>query len=171
VVHVTQGTLNVDPDELLRPALTGLTRGGAAAMGRRPVVVLATGGGAALGDMRDGAFAADFLPYGRILEDVDAVVSNGGYGTVLATLAAGVPLVIAGSAIDKPDIARRVAWAGAGIDLKTGRPTPAQVRDAVATVLGDPAYRRRASEIGASIRAAGGTARSVDLIETRLLGP
>ncbi|GHG47127.1 glycosyl transferase [Sinomonas cellulolyticus] len=138
--------------------------------GRRPVVVLATGGGVGLGDMPAGAFATDFLPYARILEDLDAVVSNGGYGTVLAALGAGVPLVIAGSAIDKPDIARRVAWAGAGIDLGTGRPTPSQVRDAVARVLGDPAYRRRARELGVSMRAAGGTARSVDLIETRLLG-
>jgi UDP:flavonoid glycosyltransferase YjiC (YdhE family) len=170
LVHVTQGTLNVDPTELLLPALAGLTRGAEAAMGRRPVVVLATGGGVGLGDMPADAFATDFLPYARILEDLDAVVSNGGYGTVLAALGAGVPLVIAGSAIDKPDSARRVAWAGAGIDLRTGRPTPSQVRDAVARVLGDPAYRRRARELGASMLAAGGTARSVDLIETRLLG-
>lgn len=172
VVHVTQGTFNVDPSELLRPALAGLTDGAAAAIGRRPAVVLATGGGKGFGDpggLPRGAFAADFLPYARILKDVSAVVSNGGYGTVLAALGAGVPLVIAGAAIDKPDIARRVAWAGAGIDLKTGRPSPVQVRDAVARVLGDPAYRRRARELAASIRAAGGTARAVDLVDERLL--
>lgn len=87
-----------------------------------------------------------------------------------ADLAAGVPLVIAGGAIDKPEIARRVAWAGAGIYLKTGRPSPAQVRDAVARILGDPAYRRRAREHGESIRAAGGTPRAADLVEDRLLG-
>lgn len=172
VVHVTQGTFNVDPSELLRPALAGLTEGAAAAMGRRPVVVLATGGGKGVGKLDDlpaGAFAADFLPYARILGDVSVVVSNGGYGTVLAALGAGVPLVIAGGAIDKPDIARRVAWAGAGVDLRTGRPTPVQVRDAVARVLGDPAYRRRAGELGESIRAAGGTARAADLVQERLL--
>lgn len=172
VVHVTQGTFNVDPSELLLPALAGLTDGAAAAMGRRPAVVLATGGGNGLGELSElpvGAFAADFLPYARILGDVSAVVSNGGYGTVIAALEAGVPLVIAGGAIDKPDIARRVAWAGAGIDLRTGRPTPEQVRDAVARVLGDPAYRRRAQELGESIRAAGGTARAADLVEERLL--
>ncbi|WP_369044941.1 glycosyltransferase [Sinomonas sp. P10A9] len=168
VVHVTQGTLDVDPDELLRPAVLGLA-GGAAATAMRPVVVLSTGGGPGVSALPEGVFAADFLPYGRILGEVSAVVSNGGYGTVLASLAAGVPLVIAGGAIDKPEIARRVAWSGAGMDLKTGRPTPAQVQDAVARVLGEPAYRRRARELGEAIAAAGGSARAANLVEERLL--
>ena len=171
VVHVTQGTLNVDPDELLRPAVAGLADGAAAAaLGRPAAVVLVTCGAPPLGPLPPDAFETDFLPYGRVLGEVDVVVGNGGYGSVLAALAAGVPLVLAGDAYDKPEIARRVAWAGAGIDLRTGRPTPAQVRDAVGTVLADPAYRRRARELAASMAAAGGVLRAADLVEARLLG-
>ena len=170
VVHVTQGTLNTDPDELLRPAVAGLAGGAAAAaLGRSAAVVLVTCGAPPLGDLPQDAFETDFLPYGRVLADVDVVVGNGGYGTVLAALAAGVPLVLAGDAVDKPEIARRVAWAGAGIDLRTGRPTPVQVRDAVGPVLADPAYRRRARELAASMGAAGGVRRAADLVEQRLL--
>lgn len=59
-------------------------------------------------------------------------------------------------AVERPEIARRVAWAGAGIDLKTARLTPAVVREAVARVLEDPAYRRRARQLGEAIAEAGG---------------
>lgn len=171
VVHVTQGTLNTNPEELLRPAVAGLADGAAAAaLGRPAAVVLVTCGAPPLGPLPPDAFETDFLPYGRVLADVDVVVGNGGYGTVLAALAAGVPLVLAGDAYDKPEIARRVAWAGAGIDLRTGRPTPARVRDAVGAVLADPAYRRRARELAVSMAAAGGAPRAADLVEERLLG-
>ena len=46
-------------------------------------------------------------------------VTNGGWGGVLAALAAGVPVVVApGTAADKPEVARRVARSGAGVDLR-----------------------------------------------------
>jgi UDP:flavonoid glycosyltransferase YjiC (YdhE family) len=51
-----------------------------------------------------------------------------------------VPLVVAGDTEDKPEVAARVAWAGAGVDLRTGTPTPRAVRSAVRQVLADPRY-------------------------------
>ena len=95
------------------------------------------------------------------------VVSNGGWGGTLAALAAGVPMVVAGATLDKPEVARRVAWSGAGIgiDLRTGRPKPAQVRAAVTRVLGEPRMRERAGEVGAALTAAGGVPRAADLLE------
>jgi hypothetical protein len=46
----------------------------------------------------------------------------------------------------------RVAWSGAGIDLKTGNLTPAQIRDAVREVTRNPSYKEHAQRLGASIR-------------------
>ena len=78
------------------------------------------------------------------------MVTNGGYGGVQMALSQGVPLVVAGTTEDKPEVAARVAWSGAGINLKTAAPTPAQVRDAVRALLDDQRYR--ASGAGASSR-------------------
>ncbi|MET7403791.1 glycosyltransferase [Dactylosporangium sp. NPDC005572] len=163
VVHVTQGTLDVDPADLLRPALEGLADA--------PVLVVCTTGGApadVLGPLPDNARAAPFLPHDELLPLVDVVVSNAGWGGTLAALAAGVPMVVAGATLDKPEVARRVAWSGAGIDLRTGTPRPARVRAAVTRVLGEPRMRERAAELGAALAAAGGVPRAGDLVEELL---
>jgi UDP:flavonoid glycosyltransferase YjiC (YdhE family) len=68
---------------------------------------------------------------------------------VHAALRSGLPLVIAGDTEDKPEVAARVQWSGAGIDLRTGRPAPAQIREAVTTVLADPGFRGRAEALKA----------------------
>ena len=72
------------------------------------------------------------------------MVTNGGYGGVQYALSHGLPLVVAGDGEDKPDIAARVAWSGAGINLRTGRPSPAKVRAAVLRALNEPSFRERA---------------------------
>ena len=60
---------------------------------------------------------AGFLPYAALLPRVDLMVTNGGWGGTLAALSHGIPLVIAGGDLDKPEIAARVAWTGAGVNL------------------------------------------------------
>ena len=69
-----------------------------------------------------------FLPYAELLPRTDVVVTNGGWGGVLAALGHGIPLVVAGGDLDKPEVAASVAWAGAGMNLKTGTPTSAEGR-------------------------------------------
>jgi UDP:flavonoid glycosyltransferase YjiC (YdhE family) len=88
-----------------------------------------------------------FLPFDRLLPKVDLMVTNGGYGAVNHALSLGVPLVVAGDSEEKPEIAARVAWAGAGINLETARPSPEQIRDAVQTTLGDSRYRHAAKAL------------------------
>ena len=163
VVHVTQGTLDVDPADLIRPTLAGLAD-------RDLLVVCTTGGAdpATLGPLPANARAAAFFPHDLLLPATDVMVTNGGWGGVLAAVQAGVPLVVAGASLDKPEVARRVAWSGVGVDLRTGRPDPAAVARAVDRVLAEPAFRTRAGELGAALTAAGGAAAAADLIE-RLL--
>ncbi|WDZ85763.1 glycosyltransferase [Micromonospora cathayae] len=163
VVHVTQGTLDNDPDDLLRPAVAGLA-------GTAPLVLCATGGPApsVLGPLPDNVRVAAFLPYDRLLPLVDVMVTNGGWGGTLGGLAAGVPLVVAGRSLDKPDVARRVAWSGAGLDLRTDRPGPTRIRRAVQRVLAGPGFRRRAGELAVALTGAGGAGRAADRIEALL---
>ena len=160
IVHVTQGTLHVDPEDLLKPAIAALA-------GQDVLVVCTTGGPAStvLGPVPGNVRVARFLPHDRLLPLTDVMVTNGGWGGVLAAVQAGVPLVVAGDTLDKPEVARRVAWSGAGVDLRTGRPGPGRVGRAVQDVLSRPEYRQRAGELGAALTAAGGVGRAVTLIE------
>jgi UDP:flavonoid glycosyltransferase YjiC (YdhE family) len=159
LVHVTQGTYDVDPADLLLPALEGLADLDAP-------VAAATGGAALPADrVPANAHQAAFLPYDQLLPRTSVMVTNGGWGGVLAALGAGVPLVAAGGTLDKPEIARRVAWAGAGIDLRTGRPTPSAVRAAVERVLAGPSFAERARAVGESLARHGGAHAAADLLE------
>ncbi len=58
-----------------------------------------------------------------------------------------MPLVVAADSEEKPEIAARVAWAGAGINLGTGRPSASQIREAVRAVLTKSQYRLRAQAL------------------------
>jgi UDP:flavonoid glycosyltransferase YjiC (YdhE family) len=88
-----------------------------------------------------------FIPHDLLLPRVDVMVTNGGYGGVQQALAHGVPLVVAGDSEDKPEVAARVRWSGAGVDLRTGRPTPVQLATAVRRVLEQPSFRQRATAL------------------------
>jgi UDP:flavonoid glycosyltransferase YjiC (YdhE family) len=144
VVHVTQGTLDTaDLGRLIGPTLSAL-------QDEDVLTVVTTGGrptSALPGPVPANARVASFLPYDHLLPKVDAMVTNGGYGGVQGALSHGLPLVVAGASEDKPEVAARVAWAGAGINLRRGKPTPAKVRSAVLKVLSEPAYRARAREL------------------------
>jgi MGT family glycosyltransferase len=146
IVLATQGTLaNEDFGQLIGPTLTGLAE--------EDMLVIATTGGPPVDAipvaLPGNARGAVFLPYDRLLPKVDVLVTNGGYGSVNYALSLGVPIVVAGDTEEKPEIAARVAWSGAGINLGTGHPRPDQVRDAVRAVLADPRYRRRAQALQA----------------------
>ncbi|WP_027344615.1 glycosyltransferase [Hamadaea tsunoensis] len=143
--------------DLLLPAMSGLA-------GERVLVVCSTGAASDM-DIPANARTAPFLPHDLLLPLVDVMVTNGGWNGVLAAVDAGVPLVVAGATLDKPEVARRVAWSGAGLNLRTGKPGPRRIRDAVRRVLAEPRIKQRAGEIGARLAQGGGTAAAVDLIE------
>jgi MGT family glycosyltransferase len=147
LVLVTQGTLaNDDLGQLIGPTLTALAD--------EDVRVIATTGGAPTEAipvaLPANAKAAIFLPFDRLLPKVSVMVTNGGYGAVNHALSLGVPLVVAADSEEKPEIAARVAWTGAGINLRTGRPSPIQIRQAVRAVLTKPQYRQRAQALRAA---------------------
>jgi len=166
VVLVTQGTLDImDLDRLIGPTLRALSG--------EDVLVLAVTGGppvARLEPLPSNARAAAFIPFERLMPRVSAMVTNGGFGGVHFALRHGIPLVVAGDTEDKSEIAARVGWAGAGIDLRTGSPDPAQIRDAVLSVLGPGSYRARAAAIGADIRGSDALGRIAAEVLTRSAG-
>ncbi|WP_308799466.1 nucleotide disphospho-sugar-binding domain-containing protein [Agromyces silvae] len=166
VVHVTQGTVANSEWTLVEPTVRALA-------GEDVLVVVSTGGRPVdelPRDLPSNVRAASFLPYERLLPLTHVMVTNGGYGGVHYALEHDVPVVVAGRTEDKAEVSARVAWSGAGIDLRTDRPAPSKIARAVRTALEDASYRARAAEIGAAIRRSPGPS-AVHEIVTRALAP
>lgn len=136
------------------------------------LVVAATGGrpvDEVLRHFPDGmpanARVAEMVAYDELLPRCVVFVTNGGFGGVQQALAAGVPAVVAGATEDKPEVAARVAWSGAGVNLRAGSPRPRRIRRGVRRVLRDPRYATVAAGFATRARTAPDP---VDLIEAEL---
>ena len=162
-VHVSESTVRVGDPYLLRAAATGLADA--------PVEVVMTAGGhrevsaLGLGPLAGNVHAARWVNHAALLPRCDVVVTGGGAATIIASLARGVPLVVVPTAHDKPDNARRVVEAGAGVRLSPRACTPARLRAAVDEVLGDRRYRAAAAALGERLRAGPGPAGGAALLE------
>ncbi|MEJ1975022.1 MAG: nucleotide disphospho-sugar-binding domain-containing protein [Acetobacteraceae bacterium] len=136
VVLVTQGTVaNHDFGLLVGPTL--------AALANEPdILVVATAGGRPIdaipGPIPSNARLAKYLPFEWLLPKVDVLVTNGGYGSVNQALSFGIPIIAAGMTEDKADVNARIAWSGAGMNLRTNNPTPEAIQAAVRTALDAP---------------------------------
>ncbi|MBP1821876.1 glycosyltransferase [Mycobacterium sp. OAE908] len=162
VVHVTQGTIdNADLGRLLEPTIE--------ALGGEDVIVVATTGGRDISQVKvrlpSNTFVAEYIPHDLLLPKVDVMVTNGGYGAVQRALSMGVPLVVAGNTEDKPEVAARVAWTGAGINLRTGTPTPGTVRAAVRAVLNEGRYLSAARRLEVAFARRDGVAEIAALVD------
>lgn len=145
-VLVTLGTIFSDPDTL-SAAVAAVAEAGVdviATLGsslRQP-----TAGRTARADSANVRYVP-FTPLGQLLEQADLVVGAGGVGTVVGTLAHGLPMVLWPQGADQPINAARAAASGASITVDSA----AGITPAVAAALGQDAYRHRAQEIAADI--------------------
>jgi UDP:flavonoid glycosyltransferase YjiC (YdhE family) len=149
VVAVSQGTVdNSDPTKLIVPTLEALRDG--------PYVVVATTAGVQTAELRT-RFAStnvvieDFIEYETLFPHVDVFVTNGGFGSVLAAMRHGVPVVGAGKTEGKNDINARIGYNRLGIDLRSERPKPARIRTAVDRVLADPGFTANVDALRAEL--------------------
>lgn len=159
-VLVTQGTSST-ADDLIARTVRALSGGDQLVVATTDKTPGELGVDPAADDVR----VAPFLPLDDLMRKVDVVVTNGGYGTVQLALRHAVPLVVAGQSEDKPEVCARVAWSGAGIDLRTNRPEPARIADAVSAVLTDDRYCAAARRIAAEFARYDGPERVAVLLE------
>ena len=149
-----------DPQALAREVVEGVRQAGVRA-------ILATGwGGLDKIAVPDTVLQIDGAPHARLFPHVSAVVHHGGAGTTAAGLRAGRPTLVCPLTVDQPFWAKRVWQLGCG-------PKPRPLRRlragdfavALKELVGNPAYRARASQIAARIEAEDGVARAVEIIE------
>jgi UDP:flavonoid glycosyltransferase YjiC (YdhE family) len=107
-----------------------------------------------------------FLPQASILPWIDAMISHGGYGTLMGALRHGVPVVsMPLAASDDTPNAQRIAALGAGIALTEDARSGDAIRAALRAVLTKPAYRDSARRIARSIEELPPLSAAVDLLE------
>jgi MGT family glycosyltransferase len=162
VVLLTQGTINNDFDQLIRPAIRALAN-------EDLTVVVTTGNRpsaeAVVDPLPANVRIEQFIPYRHLMPKVDLLLTNGGYGSIQIALAHGVPVVAIGRTEEKPEIANRVAWAGVGVGLRVQRPSERQIRNAVRKVLRGPTYRERARAMASEMAGLDAARISADLLE------
>jgi len=141
-----------------------------AALADQPVrVLMTTGAGldpADLGPAPANARIEQWWPQHDVLPGAAAVVGHGGFGTTIATLAAGVPqIVVPLFAGDQFVNAEHIAAVGAGISLDGGPEAVGALAPTLARLLSTPAYRDRAAEVASQMAALRPVVDCVPLLE------
>jgi len=163
-VHGTEGTAQYQEPFVLRAAAQGLAD--------QPVeVILSTGAEsrdpAALGlyPLAKNVRVERWVSHEDLLPRCAALITTGGAATVLASLKAGVPLVVVPTFWDKSDNAQRVVEAGVGLRLAPRHCTPDRLRAAVWRLLEEPHFRDNARRMAQRFAEAGGPPRAASLLE------
>lgn len=100
-----------------------------------------------------------------VLPSCDAVVHQGGAGSMMTALTAGVAQVVVPLVGDQHLNAERLVAVGAGMSVPDGVARPAEVRRLVAELLSGAPHRQRALELADQIRAMPSPSQIVDVLE------
>jgi rhamnosyltransferase subunit B len=120
-------------------------------LGRRAVLILNDPRNR-LPTLPEGVAAFDYAPFSKLFPRAAAIVHHGGIGTTGLAMRSGNPMLVMPCAWDQPDNAERAARLGISRTIPRHRYTPARVATELRHLLDDPAYARRASEIGEQVR-------------------
>jgi len=163
-VHATEGTAQYQQPFLLRAAAQGLAS--------QPLEVILTTGQfsrdpAILGmdPLPPNVHVERWVSHEDLLPRCSVLVTTGGAATVLASLKAGVPLVVVPTFWDKNDNAQRVAEAGVGLRLAPRHCTPDRLRAAVMRLIEEPTFRDAAQRMARRFAEAPGPTRAAELLE------
>jgi MGT family glycosyltransferase len=108
----------------------------------------------------------EFLPQTEVLPKVDLVITHGGNNTVTECLHLGKPMVVLPIFWDQHDNAQRIEETGFGARLDTYRHSGEELTAAIDGLLADGELGARLAATSQRLRAARGTERAADLIET-----
>jgi len=92
-----------------------------------------------------------YASYASILPHVDLVVHHGGAGVTYSTLAAGKPALIIPDGKDQPDNAQKVVEIGAGLHLRQGQASAAQLQTSLQRLLHQPAFTAQAQKFARAV--------------------
>jgi sterol 3beta-glucosyltransferase len=122
-------------------------------------------------DLPDEMFVTGIVPHDWLFPRMAAVVHHGGAGTTGAGLRAGIPNIVVPISNDQPFWARRVKALGVGpTPIPRKRLTADRLAHAISVAVTDESIRKRAAELGETIRAEEGVVNAVRIINQALGG-
>ena len=123
------------------------------AIGQLPYRALVTLGPAVVGlkNIPPNVMIHSFLPHSQVLPQCVAVVTHAGHGTVIRSLAFGVPLICIPMGRDQTANAARVVYRGVGVRLNK-KAGAKKIAEAIHRVIENPDYQRKAQELSLKIR-------------------
>jgi UDP-N-acetylglucosamine:LPS N-acetylglucosamine transferase len=162
-VYFTLGTIfNTESGDLFTRFLAGLRT--------LPIELVVTVGGALdpaeLGPQPPNVRVERYVPQASLLPRCSAVVTHGGSGTVIGSLAHGLPLVVVPMGADQPANADRCAELGLGVVLDAVDATSADAAEALHTVLSTPSYAEGAAALRKEAEAMPAPGEAVELLES-----
>lgn len=161
-VYFTLGTVfNTESGDLFRRVLAGLRNVEAN-------VIVTVGSQITpdeFGSQPEHIHITQYIPQLTLLPHCDLVVSHGGSGTVIATLAYGLPMVLIPMGADQIHNATRCQALGVAHTLDALSSSPEMIRDAVTAVMDAPSYRASARRLKAEIETLPEPTHAVTLLE------
>ena len=115
---------------------------------------------AVLGPLPGNVRAAARVDQLAVLSQADAFLTHCGMNSASEAIWCGVPTILYPQQSEEGAVADRVEQLGLGLRLKN----ESHIREAITTVLTEPAYRERTCAIGDTFRTAGGAQRAAEKI-------
>jgi MGT family glycosyltransferase len=140
VVLINQGTVSKDYDDLILPAIEALKN-------EKIIVIAVPVKDGEIMNLPENAHTEFYIPFGNLLPFVDVLITNGGFGGTQNALACGIPIIIAGATEDKMEVAARLEYSGAGINLRNQKPTSESILKAFRKIMSDHSYKQKAEEL------------------------
>jgi UDP:flavonoid glycosyltransferase YjiC (YdhE family) len=137
IILVTQGTVEKDCEKIIIPTLEAFKDSN--------YLVVVTTGGSQTAELRNrypqkNIVIEDFIAFNDIMPYADVYITNGGYGGVLLSIQNRLPMVVAGIHEGKNEINARIGYFKLGINLKTEKPSPEKISQAVEKIFGDQTF-------------------------------
>lgn len=134
-------------------------------LGRRAVLLVGTDPRNAPQVASDDLFVTSYAPYAALFPRAAAIVHQGGVGTTAQALRSGRPMLVMPYAFDQPDNADRVSRLGVARWIPRRKYSAARAARELETLLGDPRYEHRATEVSREIRSEDGVRAACDALE------
>ncbi len=106
-----------------------------------------------------------YLPFGKVMPKVAAVIHHGGFNTAAQALAAGVPQLVAALGHDRSQSAARVEALGVGESLLPTQWNPKAVARSLRRLIDSPAIKQRSKELADKFKEGVFGGRAYDLFE------
>jgi MGT family glycosyltransferase len=140
VVLINQGTVSKDYDDLILPTIGALKN-------EKIIIIAVPVKEGEIKNLPGNVHTELYIPFGNLLPHIDLLITNGGFGGTQNALAHGIPIIIAGATEDKMEVAARLEYSGAGINLRNQKPTSKNIMKAYRKIMSDHSYKQKAKEL------------------------